>query len=249
MNISDNCIWIASFDIGKKNFCFYIEEINISELDKVKKIPLNDRYNENYTPTNIFNEELLKIFKNGKKILHKNNDLTHNTDLEKYFDINICYNMTELLDKYIDFWNKCSIILIEEQMTFKSSFGRCRFNPMATKLAQHCFSYFAINFGRTKQITIFPSYNKTIVLGAERIKETTKRGKIKWKTMGDRDRKKWAVTKVREIYEVRNDTESLDLFTNKPKKKGIISIKKDDLADVVIQLQAYKYMHFIDKCI
>ena len=30
--MSNDIIWVASFDIGKKNFAFYIEEIDITEI-------------------------------------------------------------------------------------------------------------------------------------------------------------------------------------------------------------------------
>ena len=37
--------YIASFDIGKKNFAFYVEEVNIDVLGKMTSIPKNKRYN------------------------------------------------------------------------------------------------------------------------------------------------------------------------------------------------------------
>ena len=37
---NENIVWIASFDIGKKNFAFYIEEINLKELQEIKNIKL-----------------------------------------------------------------------------------------------------------------------------------------------------------------------------------------------------------------
>jgi hypothetical protein len=52
-------------------------------------------------------------------------------------------------------------------------------------------------------------------------------------------RKKWSVQKVTEILENRGETDILD---GMKKKK-----KKDDLADVVVQLQAFKYRHYVDK--
>ena len=44
MSNEDN-ITIASFDIGKKNFAFYIEEINLKELKEIKNISKIKRYN------------------------------------------------------------------------------------------------------------------------------------------------------------------------------------------------------------
>ena len=41
----DTKINIASFDIGKNNFAFLIEEIDISLLETIVNIPLSQRYN------------------------------------------------------------------------------------------------------------------------------------------------------------------------------------------------------------
>ena len=81
-----NKIWICSVDIGKKNFCFYIEETNINSLKKLKNVEYSIRYNENGTPTNDMEKLLKKVGKNGKTILHINKDLTYDTDKKKYFD-------------------------------------------------------------------------------------------------------------------------------------------------------------------
>ena len=39
-NENENIIWLASFDIGKKNFCFYIQELNLTQLLKINNIRL-----------------------------------------------------------------------------------------------------------------------------------------------------------------------------------------------------------------
>ena len=92
--MSDDNIQIASFDIGKLNFAFYIEEINPKEFKNIKNISSLKRYNTNGTPTEEFREILNNVYKNGKKILLKKYDLTtKDVDKEKYFDFNLCYNM------------------------------------------------------------------------------------------------------------------------------------------------------------
>ena len=60
-------IRVASFDIGKKNFAFYIEEINTTDL-KIVNIPLSRRYNTDGTPTSEMSNILNSIYKNGKMI-------------------------------------------------------------------------------------------------------------------------------------------------------------------------------------
>ncbi len=236
MNVNENVILMASFDIGKKNFAFCIEEVDLSILKNLKSIKAEEKYEEDHTPTESMKETLDSIYKSGKIILHKNNDLTKGLEEGKYFDYELCYNMTKVLDEHLKLWNKCSIFIIEEQMAFRG-----KFNPMALKLGQHCFSYFCINYGKHKITNVFPSYHKTNVLGAPKTKTLNKNGKSKWKCLGDKERKKWSVEVLKYILQLRNDQDRLSIFNNKKK------IKLDDLADVVVQLQAFKYLYFIEK--
>jgi len=55
-------LWIASFDIGKKNFSFYIEECNKQELLAIPNITKNNRYCNNSTPTPSFAALLHKVY-------------------------------------------------------------------------------------------------------------------------------------------------------------------------------------------
>jgi hypothetical protein len=222
-------IWIASFDIGSINFAFYIEEINITELKNIKNIEKNKRYNINGTCTDEFLEILNKIYKNGKKILINNVNLTDNTDKKKYFDIELCHNMNDLLDTYKEYWDNVSYFIVEMQM----SFGK-KINTKALKLAQNCESYFMFNYGRFKKIIEFPAYYKTQILGCEKIK------KIKnYKNIDQRSRKKWSIKEGYFILYERNDFNTIN---------EISKFKKvDDIYDCIIQLQAFKYLYFIEK--
>ena len=228
---------IASFDIGKKNFCFYIEEFNLTSLKNIKNIPKESRYNPNGTPTNKMKEILDQICLNGKTVLHKNTDLTYNCEKGKYLDPETFHNMNDLLDEHAKYFDDCDHIVIEQQMNF----GK-RKNPMAMKLGQHCYSYFTFKYGRFKNITEFPSYHKTQVLGSEKIRgKQYKNGNYKWKSIDQRARKKWSVEKAIEILETRGEIDVMDNLKTKA--------KKDDLADTLTQLQAFKYLNFIEKCI
>lgn len=184
--------------------------------------------------------DLNNVYKNGKIIILKNSDLTGDIDKSVYYDPEYCHNMTDLLDNYINYWNQCSAFIIEQQMNFRG-----KSNSMAVKLGQHCFSYFAVNYKRFKSIIEFPSYHKTNVLGAERTLTVTKTGKRRWKTMGDKERKKWAIVKAKEILELRGDHYHLDMFEKKKRKKGVRRDKLDDIADTIVQLQAFKYLAFV----
>ncbi len=108
------------------------------------------------------------------------------------------------------------------------------------KLGQHCYSYFAFKYGRYKSIIEFPAYHKTQILGAPKIEgKPYKSGKIRYKAMEKPARKKWSVEKAVEILTNRGEMEVLE---------GLTSAKKrDDLADVLTQLQSFKYRIYVDK--
>ena len=232
MSDEDN-IWIASFDIGKKNFAFYIEEINLKELKEIKNISKIKRYNTDGTFTEEFQKILNSIYMNGKKIILKNVDLTVGTNKNKYFDIELCHNLIDTLDKYQEYFDNVSYIIVEQQM----SFGK-KVNTMALKLGQHCESYFLFKYGRFKEVIEFPSYYKTQILGAEKLKKTTKTGKISYKAIDKTVRKKWAIDEASTILAEREDFHTLSEITSMK--------KSDDVSDVIVQLQAFKYLYFID---
>jgi hypothetical protein len=214
-------VWIASFDIGKKNFAFCVEEINVDVLNTIPNIPKQFRYYKDGGVTADFSQTLKQTCKEGKIILIDNVDLTQGCDSSQTLDPLIFVNMNKILDMYKEYWDKCISFVIEQQM----GFGKKR-NYMALKLGQHCFSYFIFNYADFKHTIEFPSYHKTRVLGAS-------------KKMSKVERKKWAIDKALEIL---NDREDESTFAKIQSRK-----KRDDLADVIVQLQSYKYLTFIDR--
>ena len=236
-------MWIAVFDIGKCNFCFYIEEISLKKFDNIQNISKSKRYNPNGTCTPEFENILKQVYLNGTKKLLKNVNLTKGTDKSKYFDIELCHNLIDVLDEYSEYWDNCSFFVVEQQM----SFGK-KTNTMALKLGQHCESYFLFKYGRFRTVIEFPSYHKTQVLGAEKIQKTTvkttkitkkKTTKITYKAVDKYARKKWSTEKGAGILAERNDFETLAEITSMK--------KKDDAMDNITQMQAFKYLYFIDK--
>jgi len=213
--------YIASFDIGKCNFAFYIEEFEEEKLKTIKNIPKLKRYNSDGTPTEDFVNVMSSIYLNGNKVLYRNLDLTKGTNKDKYLDKKIFMNMIKALDEYREYFDKCSIIVIEQQMSFKAAQ-----NTMAIKLGQHCFSYFLFRYGEEKEIVEFPAYYKTQILGAP-------------KKMTKPQRKKWATEKAVDILMERGDMETLDEIVSQK--------KKDDLADVLIQLQSFKFLRYVEQ--
>lgn len=226
-------IWICSIDIGSRNFAFYVEEMNKKVLEGIKNIPdQKNRYNANGTPTNQMQKILDHVCMEGKTILHKN------SDLGTYVEPEIFHNMTELLDKYSDYWDKCCCFVVEKQMNF----GKRKSNPRATKIGHICQGYFLFRYGRFSNVIEYPAYHKTQILGCEKIKgKKYKNGNYRWKSIPKPARKKWSVTKA------------LDILTRRGEEYVINNIetknKKDDLADTLTQLQSFKYLCFVDKSI
>jgi hypothetical protein len=228
-------IRIASIDIGKINFAFLIEEINIERIN-LENIQKNQRYNIDGTVTTNFKKILDNVCINGTTILYKNSNITTGCIKGKYIEQKLFHNMNTLLDEYSNYFDTCSIIIIEKQM----SFGK-KINTMALKLGQNCMSYFIFKYGMFKTIIEFPAYYKTQILGCSKIIKTNKKGVSKYISVDKSKRKKWSIEEAINILTLRNDIITLEhLKTSK---------KKDDLADVLTQLQAFKYLFFIEKII
>jgi len=222
-NVDDvNIIWLASFDIGKKNFAFCIEEVDLNQLSKIpcEIPPLASRYYSDGTPTPNYQSILDHVERTGRIILIENIDLTYGTDPTLYLDPRVMVNMTRLLDSYMEYWQKCEVFLIEQQMNF----GKNKTNTMALKLGQHCYSYFAIHFSSFKVTLEFPAYHKTKVMGAPR-------------KMAKPQRKLWSIDRALTLLFTRNDHNTMHRFGE--------SGKRDDMADVIMQLQAFKILVFL----
>jgi len=141
--------------------------------------------------------------------------------------------MIDILDIYKKYWDNVSYFVVEQQM----SFGK-KNNTKALKLAQNCESYFMFNYGRFNKVIEFPAYHKTQILGCEKNSKKTKTGKINYKNIDQRSRKKWSIEEGISVFIERDDFETItEISTYK---------KVDDIYDCVIQLQAFKYLYFID---
>ncbi len=219
MTPQQDCIWIASFDIGRRNFAFSIEEINISEIQKIPSKPIEQRYNKDGTLQMDYRRTIQTLTESGKIILLEHKDLTDNT--KGMDDVTLLINLTKYLDSFKKYWMGCESFVIEQQMNF----GNNR-NHNAIKLSHHVMSYFIIQFADFKNVIEFPSYYKTRVLGAP-------------KKQSKPERKKWAVEKAIQVLMDRGDEKTLALMKSKS--------KQDDVADVLVQSIAYTFKRFMDK--
>jgi hypothetical protein len=218
---------ILSIDIGVHNMAFYIEEFDLCDIQKLE-CGKTSRYDLNGCPTPQWKELLNKVYNNGKKILLDRVDLSDKKGT--LFDLKTFINLSNYLENNKKEINQVDIIVIEQQM---------KTNPMAQRLEQHCVSWFTFMYLDTKEIVIFPSRNKTQVLGAP--KKVYNQNKEVWKKMTKHQRKKWACDEASFILTLRNDTDSLHFIFN------INKSKRDDLSDVIVQLNAFKIKCFIDK--
>lgn len=214
--VKAGCEWIFSMDIGKNNFSFCIEEVCVEPLRKLNTVR---KFVAGTTDlTDAYRRLLDTVFQNGRIILIDNVSLTHGCRA-KGFDYRILRNLTGVLDQYSAFWGRCTRGIIEEQMAF----GR-KVNLMAIKIAQHAYSYFDIRLPAI-QVTCFPSYHKTKVLGAP-------------KFLTKPQRKRWSIEQAQLILEHRGDSATLAAIKERT--------KQDDQSDVITQLQAYKYLHYVE---
>lgn len=218
---------IASFDIGKKTYSFYVEKYEEKELDGIEWSD-ECRYNKDGTPTSDFASVLDQVYMTGECLELVTRDLTKGcTDASDL--VQVCQSMTRVLDEYAEYWSTCDVVLVEQQMSFRGIY-----NTTALKLGQHCMSYFLVKYPSIRVVE-FPAYHKTMVLGAERtLTSTLKRAKPVYKCMDKVSRKKWTSNLALEILEMRGDTLGM--------VKLLVTTKTNDRADCVCQAQAYKVL-------
>lgn len=225
--MSEN-VWICSFDIGVKNLAFYIEEYSPEMIKKLKNIPKKQRHSENGKKTREFRKLVNSLYSTGKAIFFTKLDVTNETDPKKYIDHKIFLNTVKTLDKYSHLFDNCSAFIIEQQMSFSGFSGKSKFNTRAIKMGQHIYSYFLMTYLDTKLIYEFPAYHKTKVLG-DAIK------------MKDKERKSWATEEATRLLILRDELE----FINKMEDFK----KTDDIADCILQAQAWKFLIYIDRTV
>lgn len=170
-------MWIASFDIGIKNFAFCIISIDI-ENENIKQLSYQDSYGYNKECTELFKNYLENYIYTKFEIV-----LIENINLQEESKLNlneIFKNVHLVLESYYLCWENINVVLIEQQMQFHNNN-----NIKAIKIAQHIYSHFLIKYP-TKIVIEYPAYHKTQVFGAP----------LKLKKP---ERKKWAVHFIENI--------------------------------------------------
>jgi hypothetical protein len=143
--------------------------------------------------------------------------------------------MTEVI-AYLDTFDFASydVVLLERQLNYRG-FGK-GMSPINSKL-QHVFeTYFLIKYPEIPVVLIQPSSKyPQWIRGSKKIETSpTVPEAFQGKKASDHLRKRWAILRVKEIFEERNDQKSLVVIKDAQKIE-----KADDLADAVLLIIAY----------
>ena len=220
-------IYIASFDLGFKNFAYCIEAYDIDTLCSIKK-PNKLMYKSDGTPDINTLEFISKIQESGTTINISNTDISDIDDNGKVEKETLC-NLASFLDSQSHFFDMCGYIIIEKQMFFGN-----KKNPKAVKLQHFLESYFLLRYGRLCNIVIFPAFHKTRVLGAKK-EQILGKSKKKWKVVNKTTRKIWAINTALKMLLYRGDMffyETIDQMK-----------KKDDVCDCLLQCCAFVVLY------
>lgn len=227
---------IANFDIGKKNFAYYVEDCEIPTIEKLSK-----RWK--LLPSKIRTASMSKTPEEIKKMQEETMIRSKTVDVavedlrftdKDVLDIETRENIIEYLRSKSALWSTCDVIVIEQQ--FFNTYGQGRrskkvpgtgANVDAIKIAELVLTFFMICFPQIRVFS-FGAQFKTRMLGAP-------------PDLKKEQRKKWASEKAREIAEKRKDRRFLDYCAECKKRKQ----KVDDISDCLIMCQAFKYKHLI----
>lgn len=128
--------------------------------------------------------------------------------------------LTEWLKEWDEFFVTSHVVLIEKQYQVGRQINNCILN---NRVLQHVFTYCQLFYPHLELIEFDPKMKTSDIMGAP-------------KRMNREKRKEWAVQKAYEILNKRKDTKGLAVLESYR--------KKDDLADCLVQLVAYRKLQF-----
>jgi hypothetical protein len=211
---------VASFDIGKKNFCIYVEEFDAEKLQELKTKPL---IKVPKVPTEKHQEIVDGLLLCGMRLLWQNVNLVQiaKDKISKHQkkDENIPQEILfrvlwSVLSQRNELWDTIDIFLVEHQVVFN--------RVEIQLLAQTCYTYFMARYDNTRPVLYWKNSLKTKLLLCPK--------EIDGKKV---DIKKWTPNLALQTMKRRNDTIAVETLTS--------AEKKDDLGDSFCQLQSFKY--------
>ena len=155
------------------------------------------------------------------------------------FDLQTFINFTYFLDTHKKLLDTVDTIVIEQQL---------KTNPMAQRVEQHCISWFTFQYLDSKEIIVFPSRNKYIMLGLPKNVFDEKKKIVRKITKNER--KKWACDFTLSVLTNKKININPNIINSKKLLEYIFvdnSDKKDDISDTFCQLNAYKIKKYLDK--
>ena len=217
--MSSEIISIVSIDIGLKTFSMFKEHFDYTKAKTIKKP--KQCYKKNGEATDEFEEYVLNVAKCGSTQFIEKKEFGDRSD---FFSGKVFISIIDYFDD-LHFKQKVfddvDVIIIEKQL------GR---NPMATVIMHHVYSWLLNQFRTFKKIILYPSKNKTRILGAP-LSDVDEEGKrVK---MDKSFRKKWSTEKTQQILIERNDEKTYRYIFEQNKSK------KDDLSDTITQCLSY----------
>jgi hypothetical protein len=209
---------IISFDIGLKTCSVAIEK-----YENCTAVAPKLKYLKGGEATPEFHTYTQEVGKTGKILHLEKRELGD----KKAFFSGAAFSNLYAWCRELDQWlKKADMVLIEQQM---------KINNVAIALMYHLQAFILISYESKIPVKLYPSKNKTRVLGAP-LKVQDDAGKIKKVTKYER--KKWSAQQAEIMLKNRPDHQewySYIFLTNKS--------KKDDLSDVLMQSLSYILTH------
>jgi hypothetical protein len=232
---------VLSIDIGVHNTAFFLEEFNENDIKEIiKKHNLSKsekRYDQNGLAIGTYKKIVDDICQVGDCIFVDKLNLSDKKGA--LFDLQTFINFTYFLDTHKKLMDTVDTIIIEQQL---------KTNPMAQRVEQHCISWFTFQYLDSKEIIVFPSRNKYIMLGLPKNVFDEKKKIVRKITKNER--KKWACDFTLSVLTNKKINDNINVINSKQILDYIFvknSDKKDDISDTFCQLNAYKIKKYLDK--
>ena len=213
---------LLTADIGLKTCSLCIEDYDDDIVKQVEFPAKKNRYNKDGSSTEAMCNAIKAVGKLGHIIHLDKRELGNQVDMHNNIAfLNLYTWLDELYEKNL--LNDVDIILIEQQMLV---------NKIAQAIMYHMQAYFLLKFRSQKAIILYPSKNKTRIIGMQ-LKLENGENTSKYQ------RKQFSIKYIEALLKERKDDQFYNYIFVENKKK------KDDLSDVVMMSLAYTVQQII----